>query len=134
MPGTLVGMGLNSPRISLGASGFISKVSRCEDPPLCHTRMQEISLLVPARSTLSSVIPSDPSEPRRSRSRRPKRLVWLFTFIAFYPVPSLTVGQDGILQPVVNRLVANEQSRTKSADAIGAQDSILPHNFSQLLT
>src|SRR6266540_4022961 len=82
-------MGLNSPRISLGASGFMSKVSRCEDPPLCHTRMQEISLLVPARSTLSSVIPSDPSEPRRSRSRRPKRLVWLFTFIDLMIVQKL---------------------------------------------
>jgi len=33
-PGTLVGMGLNSPRISLGASGFMSKVSRCDGPPL----------------------------------------------------------------------------------------------------
>src|SRR5262245_28988846 len=82
MPGTFVGIGLNSPRISLGASGFMSKVSRCEEPPLCHTRMQEMSLPVPARSTLSSVMPSEPSDPRRSRSRRPKRLVWLFTFIS----------------------------------------------------
>ena len=44
------------------------------------------------------------------------------------------MGQDGILQPVVNRLVANEQTRAKSADAIGAQDAILPHTFLQLLT
>jgi len=44
------------------------------------------------------------------------------------------VGQDGILRPVVNRPVADEQTRTKSADAIGAQDAILPHNFSELLT
>jgi hypothetical protein len=39
------------------------------------------------------------------------------------------VGQDGILRPV-----ADEQPRANSADAIGAQDSILPHNFSQFLT
>jgi hypothetical protein len=42
------------------------------------------------------------------------------------------VGQDGILRPVVNRPVADGQPRPKSADAIGAQDAILPHNFSQL--
>jgi hypothetical protein len=41
------------------------------------------------------------------------------------------VGQDDILQPVVNRLVADEQHTSNSADAIGAQDTILPHNFSQ---
>jgi len=35
---------------------------------------------------------------------------------------------------VVNRPVAGEQPSAKSADAIGAQDAILPHNFSQLLT
>jgi len=33
------------------------------------------------------------------------------------------VGQDGILRPVVNRPVGD----AKSADAIGAQDAILPH-------
>src|SRR6266704_1397745 len=81
MPGTLVGIGLNSPRYSLGASGFMSKVSRCDGPPLCHTRMQEMSLVGAARRTLSSVMPKEPSEPRRRRSRRPKRLVWLFTVI-----------------------------------------------------
>jgi len=42
------------------------------------------------------------------------------------------VGQDGILQPVVNRPVADEQTRTKSADAIGAQDAILPHGCSYI--
>jgi hypothetical protein len=36
------------------------------------------------------------------------------------------VGQDGILRPVVNRPVADEQTWSKSADAIGAQDAILP--------
>ena len=42
-------------------------------------------------------------------------------------------GQDGILRPIGNRPVADEHTRAKSADAIGAQDAILPHNFSQLL-
>ena len=32
-PGTLVAMGLNSPRNSLGASGFRSYMSRCDGPP-----------------------------------------------------------------------------------------------------
>jgi hypothetical protein len=41
------------------------------------------------------------------------------------------VGQDDILRPVVNRPVADEQRCSKSADAIGAQDALLPHNFSQ---
>jgi len=36
-------------------------------------------------------------------------------------------GHDGILRPVVNRPVADEQPNAKSADAIGAQDAILPH-------
>ena len=39
----------------------------------------------------------------------------------------VTVGQDGILRPVGNRPAAAEQLRSKSADAIGAQDAILPH-------
>jgi len=42
------------------------------------------------------------------------------------------VGQDGILRPVVNRPVADEQHCSKSADAIGARDAILPHNVSHL--
>ena len=46
----------------------------------------------------------------------------------------MTVGQDGILRPIGNRPVADEQHRSKSADAIGAQDAILPHNFFQLLS
>lgn len=33
MPGTLVLIGLNSPRISVGASGFRSHISKCEGPP-----------------------------------------------------------------------------------------------------
>jgi hypothetical protein len=46
----------------------------------------------------------------------------------------IAVGQVGILRPVGNRPAADEQTRAKSADAIGAQDAILPHNFSQFLT
>ena len=33
IPGTFVAMGLNSPRISEGAFGFKSNMSRCEGPP-----------------------------------------------------------------------------------------------------
>ncbi len=33
MPGTLVLIGLNSPRISAGASGLRSHMSRCGGPP-----------------------------------------------------------------------------------------------------
>ena len=33
MPGTGVGRGENSPRISTGASGFMSKLSNCDRPP-----------------------------------------------------------------------------------------------------
>ena len=38
------------------------------------------------------------------------------------------MGQVGILQPVVNRPVADELHSSNSADAIGAQDAILPHS------
>src|SRR5579864_3139964 len=72
IPGTLVEIGLNSPRISLGASGFRSNVSKWPHPPLCHSRMQEISRLAPARSTPSRLMPKAPSEPMRRKSRRPK--------------------------------------------------------------
>jgi hypothetical protein len=38
------------------------------------------------------------------------------------------VGQDFILQPVFNRLLAAEQRASKSADEIGAQLAKLPHS------
>ncbi len=39
-PGTLVAIGLNSPRIASGAFGFMSQVSSWLGPPLRNTRMQ----------------------------------------------------------------------------------------------
>jgi hypothetical protein len=41
------------------------------------------------------------------------------------------VGQDFILQPVFNRLLAAEQRASKSADEIGAQLAKLPHKAAQ---
>src|SRR5436309_1224129 len=40
MPGTVVAIGLNSPRISTGAAGFMSHMSRWLGPPLRKMRMQ----------------------------------------------------------------------------------------------
>ena len=40
MPGTLVAIGLNSPRMPSGAWGFRSKVSCCEGPPHMNSWMQ----------------------------------------------------------------------------------------------
>src|SRR6201988_2470226 len=75
MPGTFVEIGLNSPRISFGAFGFIAKVSMWPQPPLCQTRMHETALRLLARSTLSKVIPRAPSEPMRRMSRRPNKFM-----------------------------------------------------------
>ena len=44
MPGTLVAIGLNSPRNSLGASGFRSYVSMCDGPPPRKTWITAVSL------------------------------------------------------------------------------------------
>ncbi len=43
MPGTAVEIGLNSPRIPSGASGFMSNESRCESPPVRNTRMTDFA-------------------------------------------------------------------------------------------
>ena len=40
MPGTLVLIGLNGPRISAGASGFMSQVSSWTGPPTRNSMMQ----------------------------------------------------------------------------------------------
>ena len=42
MPGTLVLIGLNSPRYSRGASGFMSYMSRCDGPPLKKIMMIDL--------------------------------------------------------------------------------------------
>src|SRR5579883_922880 len=77
MPGTLVGITPNSPRISAGASGLGSKLSIWLIPPWSQSRMQETSRSVrpPAARARSSrkrgrLSPKTPSEPTRSRSRR----------------------------------------------------------------
>ena len=44
MPGTLVLIGMNSPRYSLGASGFMSYISMCGGPPGSQTKITEVSL------------------------------------------------------------------------------------------
>ncbi len=42
MPGTEVGIGWNSPRISTGASGFMSQVSSWLGPPRMWRTMAEV--------------------------------------------------------------------------------------------
>ena len=46
MPGTLVLIGLNGPRISAGAFGFMSQVSSWDGPPTRNSMMQLTSLAV----------------------------------------------------------------------------------------
>lgn len=42
-PGTAVGMALNSPRYSTGASGLGSNVSKCVGPPSIQMRMHDLA-------------------------------------------------------------------------------------------
>ena len=44
IPGTLVFIGMNSPRYSLGASGFMSYISMCGRPPGSQTKITEVPL------------------------------------------------------------------------------------------
>src|SRR5688572_7806059 len=53
MPGTEVAIGLNSPRISAGASGLGSQVSSCEGPP--HIKIKMHCLARPNPRGLSAV-------------------------------------------------------------------------------
>ena len=84
MPGTLVWIGLNSPRISAGASGLGSKVSCCGGPPWSQRKMTFLALpkVAPRRSFVEALAcdassagnerPSALSPPTRSNSRRLK--------------------------------------------------------------
>src|ERR1700722_7763114 len=81
MPGTLVLMGLYGPRISMGAFGFMSRVSSCDRPPPRNSMMQFMSFFgstAPsafiAKRSLSPR-PSMESAPacRKSRRRRPSQ-------------------------------------------------------------
>ena len=76
--GTLVAIGLNSPRYSAGASGFRSHVSMWLGPPPFQIRMTEVSFAArreppgrpAARSTSASVRPARPSKPALRKLRR----------------------------------------------------------------
>ena len=79
MPGTRVAIGLNSPRISRGAAGFISPKSVWLGPPKRNTKMHErirpagaVSVGAAARSRARSTLlnPSRLSPPTRNSSRR----------------------------------------------------------------
>jgi hypothetical protein len=84
-PETLVGIGLNVPRVSLGPSGFMSNVSICGGPPLSQTKMTDRSGAPAFRAEWAGVSlanacianrslnpkPNMPSEPIRMKSRRP---------------------------------------------------------------
>lgn len=77
-PGTLVAIGRNGPRISIGAAGLGSKVSCCGGPPdkkmIRHdvARGRPASLAAPARPAASVGSPRarQPSPPTRISSRR----------------------------------------------------------------
>src|SRR4051812_40810356 len=80
MPGTFVAIGVNSPRISAGASGFISKLSMCDGPPRIQIMMTDlfrqevnfepVAALACRRSTSASESPASESAPTRNTSRR----------------------------------------------------------------
>src|SRR6266852_8585737 len=68
IPGTEVAIGLNSPRTSLGAAGFMSHISRWLGPPFKKTRIQESALgacPVPAEREFAR------SKPGRLKPKRP---------------------------------------------------------------
>ena len=81
MPGTFVSIGLNSPRMFSGASGFGSKVSRCEGPPPRLTwiaavaRPPSTSPAAAMRRYEERLRPVPPSTPifRKSRRRTPSQ-------------------------------------------------------------
>jgi hypothetical protein len=84
MPETAVGMGRNSPRISGGASGFMSKLSMCEGPPRIQIMMTDLARdgFLPAaaararpRSTSVRLRPANDRVPacRTSRRETPSR-------------------------------------------------------------
>jgi hypothetical protein len=74
VPGTLVGMGRNSPRISEGASGLRSNMSMWLGPPSIHKRMQFTSRFglaaCCARKTCGKLNPSAVNPPKRKASHR----------------------------------------------------------------
>src|SRR5271165_846383 len=74
-PGTLVWTGLNSPRISAGASGLRSYMSSWVGPPFSQTMMtlfgaERMAPSARRRSRSAKDRPRAPSPPTRRRSRR----------------------------------------------------------------
>src|SRR5689334_10240752 len=91
MPGTLVGMGRNSPRTSDGASGLRSHMSWWLGPPDRWTLM----------SALELVLPSLASRRRRSGSARPPRPIAPI----FRKLRRATPSQLGNRSPVMVNMV-----------------------------
>ena len=93
-PGTLVLIGLNSPRNSDGAAGLRSYMSMCEGPParqimITERGFKELPVSARSRSTWGKVKPPSPSAPTFKKSRRfmpsqkrrgiPKTSAWRFS-------------------------------------------------------
>src|SRR5262249_21182801 len=79
MPGTLVAMGRNSPRISAGAGGLGLKGFRCGGPPVRENRVKRLTRPkgggpagreAPARSRVGSARPKVPMAPTCRNARR----------------------------------------------------------------
>ena len=89
MPGTLVAMGLNSPRYSTGESGFISQVSCCAGPPHMKRTMQALALpfrvvaLSRALSNWGNPNPKRGRDPARKNSRLPVFICFLCPYSRF---------------------------------------------------
>ena len=69
MPGTLVAIGRNGPRISSGASGFMSQVSSCDGPPTRNSRMQLMSRSL--ATAPEAAIACKRRQPQPQRRQRP---------------------------------------------------------------
>src|SRR5262245_55062695 len=81
IPGTLVVIGLNSPRISAGASGLRSQVSCCAGPPRMNNKMHDLAVPKPPvdglaaahvrpRNNSGKAMPAVPRLPIWRKSRR----------------------------------------------------------------
>src|SRR5258707_11421802 len=72
MPGTELEMGLNSPRISGGADGFMSQMSSWLGPPWRRSKTIDFGrrAMDSARSAAGIVNPKRPNPPSWSHSRR----------------------------------------------------------------
>jgi hypothetical protein len=78
MPGALVAAGMNGPRYSAGASGFMSQVSMCNAPPLSQTMIVDFAL--PRDVRVPSSVPEvaafarlNPTRPRPPATRNVRR-------------------------------------------------------------